>query len=711
MVKKLFILFLAAVPLLGQAANAQANVVRSANVEAELISEVESIQPAGFFWTALRMKMDPDWHTYWKNPGDSGLATSMEWTLPEGFQAGEIRWPYPERIELDPLVSYGYENEILLLVPIKVSSNLKTGTAQTIQLHAQWLACEKICIPGEGTFSLSLPVNAEIPAPNKAWIQSFSQARSALPIAGESVWHFDAEESSRYFRIGMRTNGNQGYPVSKVYFFPYDNSIIDHAASQPLNKLENGYELIIPKSASAPPQTAELQGVLFSKEGWRGPGSEKAAEIMEPVQKANIPAPVLPEPIPSTSFWIAVLFAFLGGMILNLMPCVLPVLSIKILNFMSHANEKGYHSFRQGVLYSAGVLASFWILAGLLLFLRAGGEHIGWGFQLQSPFVVLALAILFFVFGLNLFDVFEIGTSLTRVGNIHIRSQTAASFLSGMLATIVATPCTAPFMGTALGYGFTQSAATSFAVFTALGAGMAFPYLALSAFPSLVRFLPKPGRWMILMKRILGMMLFATCLWLLWVLTIQAGIKVLGGVVVGLGLIGIGAWIYGHWSGTEEPLVDRRKTAIISALLFTIAGTVSAAGSTGFFATVQFPAASERVKNIPWRPFSPAALEQLRNEGKPVFIDFTAAWCLTCQVNERLALSQPKVVNKFKDLGVVALKADWTNRDEEITKALASYGRNSIPLYVYYAPSSQEAVLLPELITAEIVMDSLEGKV
>lgn len=405
------------------------------------------------------------------------------------------------------------------------------------------------------------------------------------------------------------------------------------------------------------------------------------------------------------SILLAILFAFIGGMILNLMPCVLPVLSLKIMGFIKQAGEEKSKLRKHGLAFTFGVLISFWALAGLLLILRAGGEYLGWGFQLQSPSFVIVLSVLLFLFGLSLFGVFEIGVTLTAVGQNTPKGSTyTGSFFSGILATIVATPCTAPFMGSALGFALSQPAYVSMLIFTALGLGMALPYVLLTSIPALLKYVPKPGAWMETFKQFMGFLMVATVLWLIWVLSLQTGAE---GVLILLGsllLVSLSGWIYGRWSVLHKSLKTRRIAQLISGLI--LAGALAL--SLMYIKPVSASTGSVHTQGlIEWQTFSPELVAQLRSEKKPVFIDFTAAWCLSCQVNEKVAFGSEEVQKAFADKGIAALKADWTNKDEVIAKELAKFGRNSVPLYVLYLPD-KEAVLLPEILTPDIVLGYLK---
>ncbi|MGD8778077.1 MAG: thioredoxin family protein [Ignavibacteria bacterium] len=434
--------------------------------------------------------------------------------------------------------------------------------------------------------------------------------------------------------------------------------------------------------------------------------TQKVEEKTDTVQNIITKAPLETTQLSGESITVfaAIAFAFLGGIILNLMPCVLPVLSLKIMGIIEQAGEAPREKLKHGLLFTFGVLVSFWILAGLLLVLRAGGEQLGWGFQLQSPGFVIVLSIFLFLFGLSMFGVFEIGTTLTAVGQgKKNRSAYMGSFTSGVLATVVATPCTAPFMGSALGFALSQPAYVSLLVFTILGLGMAAPYLVLTSIPKLLRFIPKPGAWMETMKQFMGFLLMATVLWLLWVLSLQTGSEGVIILLASLILISISGWIYGRWGNIAKEIKVRRTAQVAAALILIVALSFSlknieakTSETTGIY--IQ--------GTIEWQQFSPELVEELRLENKPVFIDFTAAWCLSCQVNEEVAFGSEEVQKAFAEKGIVTLKADWTNKDETITKALAEFGRNSVPLYVYYAPG-EEVKILPEIITAGIVLEYL----
>ena len=701
-------------------------------METELIVEPTSIKPGQPFWTGLRMKMDEHWHTYWRNPADSGLPTKIHWTLPDGFQAGEINWPYPQKIVLDILASYGYEGETLLLVEITPPADLEPGGTVDVGAYASWLVCEEICLPGESGYQVTLPVTEDAPQADERWTDLFARTRENLPVPVPG-WHVEAAISDS--TVALHAAPPDWFPgnLTSAEFYPYNEDLIDYVSPQKLEKTETGYLLTMRRSGFYAGRPQQIAGVLVSPDGWRGAGSERALAVSA-VYADELPAAVAvigPAGSGETTagagitvgsgmaagsgdlvsgLWQALLFALVGGLILNLMPCVLPVLSIKVLGFIHQAGDDPAKARRHGFVFTAGVLVSFLALASVLIALRAGGEQLGWGFQLQSPAFIVVLSVIIFMFGLSLFGVFEIGTSLVGIGGrMDSGSGLGGSFLSGVLATVVATPCTAPFMGVALGYALTQSAVQSLAIFGFLGLGMALPYLTLSSVPALLRYVPKPGAWMESFKQFMGFLMMATVVWLLWVLNLQTDPNLVALVMVLLVLVALGSWILGRWgrvaAGSRSRLAARAAAAVI--IIASMAAVLS---------QVPAPARAERTAAAPtysagleWEPFSRQLVQDLRTSGKSVFVDFTAAWCLSCQVNKRVALSDRRVVERFEALGVVPVQADWTSRDPEITRALAEFGRNSVPLYVLYTggPDS-EPQILPELLTPGLVLDALK---
>jgi thiol:disulfide interchange protein DsbD len=678
------------------------------HVQVELISETESFQAGRPFTVGLHLIMDEHWHVYWQNAGDAGLPPTLKWELPEGFAAGEIQWPVPQLIELGTLVNYGYEGDILLPVTITPPENLQAGAIVPLKVRADWLVCKEQCIPGRADLELSLPVVNQSPNMNPTTAALFVTAQNRQPLM-TSEWLVTAELVNRSIIFSIAPPDWYADSLTSVTFFPYSGSLIEHAAPQQFENVDGGYRLTVTRSALSTTDPATVGGLLVSADGWRGPGSETAIAVDAPVGAQSATTASSGNAVLGT-IWKAILFAFVGGLILNLMPCVLPVLSLKILGFVNQANESRKSAVTHGLVFTLGVLISFWVLAGVLSILRASGNELGWGFQLQSPIFLMVLSAFMFLFGLNLLGVFEIGTSLTAIGGGGVRrSGWMGSFLNGVTATVVATPCTAPFMGSALGFSLSQPDWVSWVVFTFLGLGMASPYVVLSASPGLLRFVPKPGRWMESLKQLMGFILMATVVWLSWVLSVQAGSTAIVFLLGTLLLLGMGAWVLGRW-GTFAAGARTKAIAYTVTLLLTIGGLGAGMFGIDSFAAVPSGTAGVAEGELRWEPFDPQRVEELRAGNIPVFIDFTAAWCLSCQVNERVAFSSQEVRDRFEALGVVTMKADWTSRNETITRALAALGRNSVPLYVLYDGSgSSRPMILPEIITPGIVLDALDN--
>ncbi len=681
--------------------------LQAEEVQASLISEVQTIEPGKSFWVGCRLEMKEHWHTYWTNPGDSGLATKIEWELPEGFQPSEIYWPYPEWISAFGAVTFGYEGEIILLSKINVPEDAKIGESISLKGNVSWLACEKTCVPGKASVSINLVVG-EKEELNESHKESFAKARAALPEAEkEGTFQAEAKKNSVSLLISFPEEMNG---TSKVTFFPKEAGVFDYAIEQKLEKVDQGYLLHLTVSEYWEEPVTKLTGVLV----WENDESHSVWEVDVAVEtaketsetkterKEDEKGAVAENSSTVTSFAIALIFSFVGGLILNLMPCVLPVLSLKILGFVKEAGGDQSKIWKNGVFFTMGVMFSFWSLAGLLIFLKSGGEQLGWGFQLQSPQFVILLGTLFFLIGLNLFGVFEVGTSLMSAGmSTSKQSGLFSSFSSGVLATVAATPCTAPFMGSAIGFTLSEPAYISLLIFSAIGLGMATPYLLVSCFPGLLSVVPKPGPWMETFKQFMGFPMMATVIWLIWVFGQQQGINGTAFMLGILLLVGIGGWIYGRWGNFTKGKTTR-AVAKMTFLLILILSLVLPS-------LVLYGPDEASVNSSPWLDFSTEKLEELREEGKPVFIDFTAAWCLTCQFNKKFILHTQEVSDKFAELGVIKMQADWTNHDEEITKALAKFGRNSVPVYVFYPKGiNSTPILLPEVLTVSLVLERLD---
>jgi len=703
--KLMFFSFLTAFSLLLPTNNYAQLFGGPSHVKMKLLSEVQSVQPGQPFWVMVQLNMDEHWHVYWRNVGDTGLITSIEWKLPQGITVGPIQWPYPEKIVEDPLVVFGYHGEQYLLVKMTPDKSLKPGALLQLKAHGSWLVCAESCVPGEDSAALELPVTKEPAQVNTDAAELFSNARARLPLQNTD-WHFSMQKKNKRLVIQAQAPEWLKKNLSDMGFYPYESGYVKYNGKQKFSKEGSVYTLKIPLTKdSVIPDT--VRGILISESGWRGNPTEKALEV------SLVPGSSLPAGNASAgglnSIWLAILFSFLGGIILNLMPCVLPVLSIKIMSFVKQAHDEQIAPWKHGLSFTIGVLVSFLSLAGLLLILKAGGASLGWGFQLQSPVFLIIVSAFMFLFGLSMLGVFEIGTSMTTVGGkTQNISGLTGSFVSGIIATIVATPCTAPFMGTALGFALTQPVWASLTVFFFLGLGMAAPFFLLSSIPALLKYVPKPGRWMESLEQFMGFLLVGTVLWLLWVLAIQAGSNAVILVLADLFFSAIGAWIYGRWGNLAMP----KKTRLIAwtlALIFILGSNWYVLTNIDSFA-VSRETTLNHSEGIDWQKFSEEKVAELQAQGKPVFIDFTAAWCLSCQVNEQVAFSDAEVQKQFKELGITALKADWTKRDATIAKALAKFNRNSVPLYVLYGKTPGAAPqLLPEIITPGIVLDALKS--
>jgi thiol:disulfide interchange protein len=665
--------------------------VSSKNVVATLVAEHDGIQPGQPLWVGLHLKMAPTWHTYWRNPGDAGLPTRIRWRLPEGFTAGGIQWPQPAAFGVPPLMSYGYEHEVLLLSEIRTPATLPPGDVR-LGARLDWLECQEVCLPGKGDVELNLPVGRGPAAPLADWTKAFARARALLPRAAAEL------KADAYGHEKGLTLAVAGLAAPrKAYFFPTKGDVLQHAAPQPLAATARGFRLELARAANTPVPT-HLDGVLVA--------DGRAFEVAVPVQAATPPPAAATSSGAGAGLAVALASAFLGGLILNLMPCVLPVLSLKVMGFVRHGAEARRGPLRHALAFAAGVLLFFWLLAGALLALRAGGQQIGWGFQLQSPAFVVVLSGLFLLVALNLFGVFEVGQSLTAAGNLAPRSTgLGSSFGSGALATVVATPCTAPFMGSALGFTLGQPGWATLLVFTSLGLGMAAPYVVLASSPRLLRALPRPGRWMDTLKQAMGFPMLATVVFLAWVFGRQTSIDALTMMLGALLLIAAGAWVYGRGAPPDAPPRRRLVSALAAGALVVVGFALGLAQAQA--APAGTPAGTSSTGD--WEPWSEERLAELRAAGTPVLVDFTADWCLTCQVNERVVLRDAAVRERFARAGLVVLRADWTRRDERITRALLAHGRQGVPLYVLYGRGGgAEPRLLPAVLTPGVVLRALD---
>jgi thiol:disulfide interchange protein/DsbC/DsbD-like thiol-disulfide interchange protein len=651
-------------------------------VKAQLLADTQHIEPGQKFRLGVLYTIVPNWHIYWRYAGDAGIPTQIDWQLPPGFQAGPLQWPLPSR-EQEPggLEVFDYNNEVLLFTEVQAPQQLPAGPIE-LGAKSNWLVCERECVPGDAQLSLKLndggqgPVNQDI----------FTKYEASVPKAGSP---------SGGYSLSMKSSGSQmtvdfsGVPQgSRLDFFPQppDNVVLNHG-----KQVGNSVVLSVDGGAGL----NHLKGVAVVQADGKTDAFE--ADLQAGGQAANTGDSGVSADL--VGVLQAVLFALIGGLILNVMPCVLPVISLKIFGFVSEAGERPDKAFKLALVFSAGILGCFAVLAGIVTFLRAIGAQVGWGFQFQDYRFVFAIACLVFAFALNLFGVFELTVSARATGGLAKLAAGGGyggAFFQGAFATILATPCTAPFLGTASAFAFTQPAWATFLIFFSIGVGMALPYLLLAVQPKWLRYLPKPGEWMVRLKQVLGFLLLATLLWLFWIVGRLRGVDgmvELGGLLL---IIGILAWIKGSfWT----PISSWRSRGL--AALAMVAVLVTAIGSY-FFVT----APSE----LPWQAFSQQSLDNALQSGRPVFVDFTADWCITCKANERFALDTTAVRQAFAQNRVVVLRADWTHGDPEITQILKEHGRAGVPMYLFYpGGKDRPPVVLPELISSQTVLDAMKA--
>jgi thiol:disulfide interchange protein DsbD len=679
------ILLTLAALLLGAVAPASAADRPDPLVRVELLSETQSVRPGETFQVALRQQMAPGWHTYWGvNPGDAGEPTRIEWNLPAGLTAGEIDWPYPTRIPAGIAMSYGYEHEVVLPITMTLARDVAPGTTLALRGQASWLVCEKVCIPQEGPIALSLPVAAEPPRPDPRGAPLVAAARRSLPVPSPWPASFVATQESVTLTVSARDLAPER--VADVWFYPTRWGAIDHAAPQ-RTRIEPGrVTLDVRRGQLAEATAAPLDGVLVVSERLDGGVARQAFLLRAEPRGSVFGLGLLP----------AMALALAGGLVLNLMPCVLPVLSVKTLALVNHSTGAALR--RHGLAYTAGVVASFATVAGVMLALRAGGEQIGWGFQLQSPVVVTLLAYVLFAVALSLSGVFTVGGRFAGAGaSLAGRAGYAGSFFTGALATVAATPCTAPFMGAAVGYAVTQPWQRALLIFESLALGLALPFLLLTLFPAWRRWLPAPGPWMERLKQALALPLYASVAWLVWVVSRQTGSAAVAAVLAGLVLLAFAAWLYQISRG--EGVRGRRIGTLAAAAL--VVGAIALGPLTGAVSSAPPAAQSDG-----WETFSTQRVAELRAAGRPVLVNITAAWCLTCLVNERVALRAPTVTEALARRNVATLRADWTSRDPAITRVLGTFGRSGVPLYLLYPPTG-DPMVLPQILSERAVIDAL----
>ena len=681
------------------AAPAAAQVGQGPKVQARLIAERDTIAPGETVPVALEQNIIPGWHTYWTNPGEAGLPTTLDWKLPAGWKTGALEWPYPKRLPVGPLMNYGYEGKVWTLSSVTAPADARPGAMVTLNAKASWLVCKEVCIPEDQTVMLAFTVAASPPAADPKVAAQFAQARAKLPTP--SPWPMRVHAGGHVDLFVEAPVLARAQPAS-AEFFPARSGEVKDMAPQITGVAGNGLVLrMVPGEKSARMKALDGVLVLTSSDG--------------SVQALNVHA--APGAVPDAAFgsgsedagmnwFLAIAFAFLGGLILNLMPCVLPILAMKALAIASKVGADRREAAHEGLGYGAGAILSFVALGAAILVLRAGGNAIGWGFQLQSPVAVAAFALLIFAVGLNLSGVFELpagvsaGDALTRKGGV------VGAFFTGVLAVAVAAPCTAPFMAAALGFALSQPSAIALLVFVALGIGFAAPFVLVGLAPGLLKFLPHPGGWMLRFKQALAFPMYAAAAWLVWVLAQEAGSMGVIAVLAAMVMLAFAAWA---WGASREANTSKwRNSGAVIALLAFMASLALLS-----FANVAAPAQgaeSSEISGIPSEPYSEARLQALRAANKPVFVNATAAWCITCLVNEKVAFSEAAVHQAFAQRHVTYLVADWTNRNPQITALLAAHGRSGVPLYLYYAPGAADPKVLPQVLTSGAVLAAIGSR-
>ena len=648
------------------------NIVDASDSRIEILTESTSITPGDELLIGFKFTLNPGWHTYWENPGDAGEGASIKWNLPNDVSASEILWPGPQRIPVEPLMTFGYEDEVVLLTKIYTSE----ATIVPLNLNAlvSWYTCKEICIPQEAEVSIPIKLGNKTPSVSKAILD---QTLEEVPIQFEGTYRVQRLEDS-YILQGQLENQDQ---YDSIYFFPKDYGLTDYTKDQFYEINKDSFSLQI-KAAEIEIENRTFEGVIAINKG-------------EAVSFIEINYPLKAKPISQEfNIFTLIFFAFLGGLILNIMPCVFPILSIKILRFVEQSGDSTYKTIQQGLLFSLGVIVSFLAIAALLVSLKSGGESIGWGYQLQSPIVVSLLVYLFVVLGYIFMSNMVLGTSLARLSSISLgKGDSIESFLTGVLAVIVASPCTAPFMGSAIGFALLQPSFYSVLIFLGLGIGFSLPYLVLSAKPSLLSFLPKPGQWMETFKQFMAFPMWASALWLLWVLSSQVNNQEVIQVLLGSLLIIIGLWLVEKNNSKTNWIRWIVRLPFILLLIFSL-----------WLIPTSYSDLDESKQNQ--LAYSPQLLEDLREENALVFLNFTADWCITCKVNESVALKTSKVRKLLTDKDITYIEADWTRKDPVISSALEEYGRTGLPLYLLF-PSKGDPLILPEILTEDILISYL----
>ena len=647
------------------------NVVKVSDSRIELLTESNSIEPGDDLLVGFRFSLSPGWHTYWVNPGDAGEGASIKWNLPRDVKASEILWPGPERIPVEPLMTFGYEDEVVLLT--KIYTTKATDIPLTLNALVSWYTCKEICIPQEAEVSFPIKFGFKSPSSSNKILR---QTLENVPTPFKGTYRVQNLDDS--YIIQGQFDDNKQY--DSMYFFPKVYGLTDYVESQLYEKNKDSFSLQV-KPSELKIEFKSFEGVLAAKK------DEKLSyfEINHSLGSNDSSQ--------EFSVLTLIIFAFFGGLILNVMPCVFPILSIKILRFVEQSENSSYKTFKQGFLFSVGVIVSFLLIAALLLSLKSGGESIGWGYQLQSPIVVSLLFYLFIVMGYIFMSNIVIGSSLAKLSLISSsKGDSLESFLTGVLAVIVASPCTAPFMGSAIGFALLQPSFYSILIFLGLGIGFSLPYLVLSAKPSLLSFLPKPGQWMETFKQFMAFPMWASALWLLWVLSSQVNSQEVIQVLLGALIITAGLWLLEKNKSESNWVKWMIRLPFVLLLIFAL-----------WLVPTTYSDSDETQDQL---AYTPQLLEDLRDENNLVFLNFTADWCITCKVNEAVALKTSEVSKVLAEKNITYLEADWTRKDPIISKALEQYGRTGLPLYLLF-PSEGDPLILPEILTEDILLSYL----
>lgn len=673
----------------------------------ELLTEKEAVAPGETQWIGLYFKPIAGWHVYWKNPGDSGLPPRAEFSSSTGgSRFSPLEFPTPEKMPYGPLMNFAYEGAVLYLAKWTAPAEIVPGESMTLTANVKWLICKEECVPGKASLDVTLPVETKekLETIGGSHSKLFAEAFSALPVNPPKKVEIDLQKN----RLILNYRGTVSKAdLSRVYFFSDSEIGVAPMSKQDVSFTSNGVRVSIPRDTANPKfaekVASDVRGILKLRENRSVTVGEAVVETLAPEKSA---LSIAPTDVSSTGLGLMLFFALLGGIILNLMPCILPVLSIKVMEIASQSGIKTKEIRKHGIVFTMGVLVSFWALALVLLTLRAGGTKLGWGFQLQSPYFIAALAILFFLMAMNLFGFFEVGDRIMGVGGKFARKEGyAGSFFTGVLTTVAATPCSAPFMGTALGFALTQSAFQAVLVLTFLGLGLALPYLIFSFLPNAAKILPKPGMWMKTLKEFLAFPLLATTVWLCGVLGSQAGVGGVVAVLTAIVLIVAVIWIYGHRA-------DRALSKWMRGFLMISFSALTVYVLSGLgpmqTARAENPEIKSALVHAPWKEWSPTALQEALDAKKTVIVNITAEWCVTCKVNETVVFKRSSVKAALGAPGVVALLADWTNGDPVITEAMMKIGRNSVPVYLLYKNGSREPKILPQILSADSLLKDLQ---